>query len=166
MKRFAELGVIANCTPLWGTDYDGSFYDTYLAKLGAERMEERLYPYGDLVRSGALVTYGSDIPGVRISEIAPLTQIEAAVTRKRPGFPDDRALVPRQRVDLHDALRGYTINGAYQLRLDDIAGSLEAGKHADLTMLAKNLFGVAPEEIHSVPVKLTMMDGRITHDTR
>jgi predicted amidohydrolase YtcJ len=33
-------------------------------------------------------------------------------------------------------------------------------------MLAKNLFGVAPEEIHSVPVKLTMMDGRITHDTR
>jgi predicted amidohydrolase YtcJ len=166
VKRFAELGVIANCTPLWGTDYDGSFYDTYLAKLGAERMEERLYPYGDLVRSGALVTYGSDIPGVRISEIAPLTQIEAAVTRKRPGFPDDRALVPRQRVDLHDALRGYTINGAYQLRLDDIAGSLEAGKHADLTMLAKNLFGVAPEEIHSVPVKLTMMDGRITHDTR
>jgi predicted amidohydrolase YtcJ len=166
VKRFAELGVIANCTPLWGTDYDGSFYDTYLAKLGAERMEERLYPYGDLVRSGALVTYGSDIPGVLISEIAPLTQIEAAVTRKRPGFPDDRALVPRQRIDLHDALRGYTINGAYQLRLDDIAGSLEAGKHADLTVLAENLFGVAPEEIHSVPVKLTMMDGRITHDTR
>jgi hypothetical protein len=43
---------------------------------------------------------------------------------------------------------------------------LEAGKHADLTVLAENLFGVAPEEIHSVPVKLTMMDGRITHDTR
>jgi predicted amidohydrolase YtcJ len=83
VKRFAELGVIANCTPLWGTDYDGTFYDTYLAKLGAERMEERLYPYGDLVRSGALVTYGSDIPGVRISEIAPLTQIEAAVRPTR-----------------------------------------------------------------------------------
>jgi hypothetical protein len=33
VKRFAELGVIANCTPLWGTDYDGTFYDTYLAKL-------------------------------------------------------------------------------------------------------------------------------------
>ena len=66
VKRFAELGVIANCTLLWGTDYDGTFYDTYLAKLGADRMEERLYPYGDLVRSGALVTYGSDIPGVRI----------------------------------------------------------------------------------------------------
>ena len=79
-------------------------------------MEERLYPDGALVRSGALVTCGSEIPGVRISEIAPLTQIEAAVTRKRPGFADDRALVP--------------------------------------------------EEIHSVPVKLTMMDGRITHDTR
>ena len=63
-------------------------------------------------------------------------------------------------------LRGYPINGAYQLRLDDKAGSLEADKHADPTVLAQNLFGVSPEQIHSVPVKLTMMDGRITHDTR
>jgi predicted amidohydrolase YtcJ len=69
VKRFAELGVIANCTPLWGTDYDGQFYDIYAAKLGAERMGQRLYPYGDLVRSGAVVTYGADIPGVQLHEI-------------------------------------------------------------------------------------------------
>jgi hypothetical protein len=53
VKRLAELGVIANCTPLWGTDYDGTFHDTYLEKPGAERMEECLYPDGALVRSGA-----------------------------------------------------------------------------------------------------------------
>ncbi len=97
VKRFAQLGVIANCTPLWGTDYDGSFYDTYLAKLGAKRMDASLYPYGDLVRSGAVVTYGSDIPGVGIAEVPPLIHIEALVTRRRPGHPHDRALVPRQR---------------------------------------------------------------------
>jgi predicted amidohydrolase YtcJ len=166
VNRFAQLGVIANCTPLWGTDYDGNFYDMYTEKLGAARMEERLYPYGDLVRSGAVVTYGADIPGVQIREIPPLIQIESLLTRKRPGFPDDRALVPRQRIGLHDALRGYTINGAYALRLEDKIGSLEAGKHADITVLGENLFAVEPQDIHKVAVKMTMMDGRITHDAR
>ena len=93
-------------------------------------------------------------------------QIEAAVTRKRPGHRDDRALVERQRVDLHDALRGYTINGAFQLRLDDEVGSLEVGKRADLTVWSRNLFDVDPDDIHTVPLVLTMMDGRLTYDAR
>lgn len=164
--RYAQMGLIANCTPLWGTDYSGQYRDIYTAMLGAGRVEERLFPYGDLVRSGAVVTYGSDIPGVDIPEIPPLIQIEALLTRKRPGHPDDVPLVPRQRIGLHDALRGYTVNGAYQLRLDHRTGSLTAGKAADLTVLGADLFRVDPSEIHSVPVTLTMMDGRITHDAR
>ena len=164
--RYAQMGVIANCTPLWGTDYNGQYLDIYTTLLGADRMEERLFPYGDLVRSGATVTYGSDIPGVDIPEIPPLIQIEALLTRQRPGYPDDTPLVARQRIGLHDALRGYTANGAYQLRLEHRTGSLTAGKAADLTVLGADLFRIDPQEIHSVPVVLTMMDGRITHDAR
>lgn len=160
------MGIIANCTPLWGTDYNGQYIDIYTGLLGADRVEERLLPYGDLVRSGAVVTYGSDIPGVDIPEIPPLLQIEALVTRQRPGYPDDLPLVPRQRIGLHDALRGYTANGAYQLRLEDRTGMLKSGLAADLTVLGADLFRVAPEDIHAVPVVLTMMDGRITHDVR
>lgn len=166
IRRYAEMGIIANCTPLWGTDYNGQYRDIYTNLLGADRVEERLLPYGDLVRSGATVTYGSDIPGVDIPEIPPLIQIEALVTRTRPGHPDDRPLVARQRIGLHDALRGYTANGAYQLRLEHRTGSLTAGKAADLTVLGADLFLVDPYEIHAVPVILTMMDGRITHDAR
>lgn len=166
VPRYAALGLIANCTPLWGTDYNGLYADIYRDALGAERMEERLFPYGDLVRSGAVVTYGSDIPGVTIAEIPPLIQLEALLTRQRPGFPDDQPLVERQRIGLHDALRGYTVNGARQLMLDHRVGSLEAGKAADLVVLGEDLFGVEPQRIHAVPVVLTMMDGRITHDAR
>ena len=164
--RYAQMGIIANCTPLWGTDYNGQYRDIYTELLGAERVEERLFPYGDLMRSGAVVTYGSDIPGVDIPEIPPLIQIEALVTRKRPGHTEDEPLVARQRIGLHDALRGYTANGAYQLRIENRTGSLAAGKAADLTVLGADLFRVDPCEIHSVPVILTMMDGRITHDAR
>ena len=166
VDRYAAMGIIANCTPLWGTDYNGQYRDIYTHLLGAERIEERLFPYGDLVRSGATVTYGSDIPGVDIPEIPPLIQIEALVTRCRPGYPEDLPLVARQRIGLHDALRGYTANGAYQLRLEHRTGTLRAGLAADLTVLGADLFGVQAREIHSVPVILTMMDGRITHDAR
>lgn len=166
VPRYADLGLIANCTPLWGTNYNGLYADIYRDALGAARVEERLFPYGDLVRSGAVVTYGSDIPGVTIAEIPPLIQVEALVTRQRPGFPDDEPLVARQRIGLHDALRGYTLNGARQLLLDERTGSLEVGKAADLVVLGEDLFRVEPHAIHAVPVVLTMMDGRITHDAR
>jgi predicted amidohydrolase YtcJ len=76
------------------------------------------------------------------------------------------AAYPEQRIGLHDALRGHTINGAYQLRLEDKIGSLQAGKHADITVLDENLFDVEPQDIHAVAVRMTMMDGRITHDAR
>jgi len=162
IPRYAAMGVLANGTPLWGTDYHGQYRQIYTDLLGADRVEERVFPYGDLVRSGTVVTFGADLPGVDLNEIPPLIQIEAAVTRKRPGFPDDEPFVPRQRVSLHDALRAYTINGAYQLRMEHEIGSIEEGKRADLVVLGTDLFQVAPEEIHAVPVVLTMMDGRVT----
>jgi predicted amidohydrolase YtcJ len=121
-----------------------------------------VFPYGDLVRSGAIVTYGADLPGVDVDEVPPLIQIEAAVTRKRPGYPNDRPFVARQCVPLEEALKAYTINGAYQLRMEDRIGSIEVGKRADLVALERDLFSIDAEEIHAVGVRLTMMDGRIT----
>ena len=116
------------------------------------------------MRSGATVTFGADIPGVDVDEIPPLYHLEAAVTRKRPGFRDDPALVPRQRIDVAEAIRAYTINGAYQLRLEDKVGSIEVGKLADLIVLGADLFEVDVHDIHRVPVLLTLMDGKATHD--
>lgn len=118
------------------------------------------------MRSGATVTYGSDIPGVDIPEIRPLIQIEALLTRQRPGYPENVPLVARQRIGLHDALLGYTANGAFQLRLEHRTGTLKSGMDADLTVLGADLFRVGTHEIHDVPVVLTVMDGRITHDAR
>lgn len=164
ISRFAELGVIANVTPLWGTNYNGVYIDVYRELLGEDRVEQESMPYGDLVRSGAVVTYGADIPGVLISEIKPLMHIEAAVTRQRPGFPEDRIFVERQRIDLADALKCMTLNAAFQLRLEDQIGSLEVGKKADLVALEKNLFAIDPHDIHSTKITLTMMDGKITFD--
>ena len=163
VARFAELGVIANGTPLWGTDYRGEFYDAYPQLIGDERFRRDYLPYGSLVRSGATVTFGGDCPGVEVHEIAPLIQIEAATTRQRPGRPDDRVCGEHERIALADALRCYTINGAYALRLEHETGSLVAGKRADLVVLAANPFRVDVHAIHAIGVQHTMLGGRFTH---
>ncbi len=164
MPRFKKLGLVVNGTPLWATDYNGVDYDRYMRKLGARRFDKELLPYGDMVRSGATFTIGADLGGVDVTEIAPLLSVEAAVTRQRPGFPKDNIMVERQRMSLEDALKAYTINGAYQLRLEDQIGSIEVGKKADLVFLEKDLFKVDPYSIHSTKVKQTMMDGKVTYE--
>ena len=164
VKRFKPLGINVNGTPLWATNYNGAEIERTARMLGKQRVEERLYPYGDLIRSGANFTIGADLPGVDIDEVPPLFQLEAAVTRRRPGFPNDSVLVEHQRMTVEEAIRAYTINGAYQLRMEDKIGSIEVGKLADLVVLGKSLFEAKPEEIHRVPVLLTLMDGKARHD--
>lgn len=87
LPRFARMGIIANCTPLWGTDYNGQYRDIYTRMLGADRVEERLFPTATWFAPGGMVTYSSDIPGVDISEGPPLIHIEALLTRQRRATP-------------------------------------------------------------------------------
>lgn len=163
IPRYKKLNLIANCTPMWGTNYNGDYIESFTKALGARRVEEEIFPYGDLVRSGAIVTYGSDVPGIEIADCPPLMGLEAAVTRKRPGYPNDPVFVARQKVTLAQAIQCYTYNGAYQMRMEDQVGSIAVGKRADLVFLEKDLFKISPEAIHSTKVVHTMMDGKVTH---
>ena len=60
-------------------------------------------------------------------------------------------------------IRGYTLNGAYQLRMEDRIGSIETGKAADLTILGENLFEVDRYAIHRVRPDAVVMDGVLMH---
>ncbi|MFO1414278.1 MAG: amidohydrolase [Burkholderiales bacterium] len=163
IPRYKQLGLIANCSPMWGTNYNGNYIESFNKLLGPQRVEEEIFPYGDLVRSGAIVTYGNDAPGIEIVDSPPLMNLEAAVTRKRPGYPDDPVFVARQKVTLAQALQCYTLNGAYQMRMEDEVGSIAVGKKADLVFLEKDLFKIPADRIHSTKVMQTLMDGKVTH---
>jgi len=163
IPRYKKLKVLANCQPMWGTNYSGDYIETFNKVLGEKRVEQEIFPYGDLVRSGAIVSYGSDIPGIEIVDIPPLVNLQAAVTRKRPGYPNDLPFVERQKVTLAQALQCYTYNGAYQMQMENQIGSIDVGKRADLVFLQKNLFKIDPQEIYKTKVVQTMMDGKVTH---
>jgi predicted amidohydrolase YtcJ len=155
MPRFRELGVIANFEPFWA---NGDEYLTRLAEpaLGPKR-SRWLYPIGSLVKAGAVVSGGSDWS---VSSIAPLDGIQVAITHRDTSAPSGAPpWRPEEAVDLAAAIAMYTINAAYQLGHEGETGSIEVGKLADLVVLERNLFGVAPAEIHRVRVLRTILEG-------
>lgn len=161
VSRFGELGVVAQSTPSWYV-YD----DIALEFLGEERLRQH-YPLRSIAAGGARVTLGSDYPAswIGLDGLNPLFNIEMAMTRRPPGEPD---ATPQPLADevltLEQAIRGYTRDAAWQLRLEDEVGSLQAGKQADLVVLSDNLFELPAHRIHAARVVLTMVDGRVVHE--
>ena len=159
--RFGELGVIVQSTPTW-YEYD----EIALAYLGDERLGH-MYPLRSIAAGGARVTLGSDFPAswMGLNGLSPLYNIEMGVTRQPPGDADFLPQPPAdERITLEQALRGYTIDAAYQLGLEDLVGSIEAGKQADLVVLGNDLFGLDSYAIHRTEVRMTMVNGRIVFD--
>ena len=71
---------------------------------------------------------------------------------------------PSQRITVEEALRIYTINGAYASFEEGVKGSIEAGKLADLVVLADDPTAVEAEAIMEIPVEMTMVGGEIVHE--
>jgi len=155
IARFRELGVLANFQGLWASA------DPYITRLtepalGPER-SRWLYPVGSVYRSGAVVVGGSDWS---VSSMNPLDAIQVAVTRRGLEEGPGASWLPQECVDLSPMLAAYTINGAYLAHEEENRGSIEAGKAADLIVLDRNLFDVAPSEIHRAKVLWTLLDGK------
>lgn len=119
------------------------------------------YPFGSLVRAGATLAMGSDWP---VSTPDPLQEIQVAVTRLMPpGYPygvdTHEVFLPEERIDLPTAVAAFTMGSAFVNHLDPVTGSIERGKYADLVVVDRNLFALAPEEITSAVVELTLVEG-------
>jgi predicted amidohydrolase YtcJ len=87
--------------------------------------------------------------------------IYAAVARKTLMGTPEEGWFPEQRISVEDALKAYTINNAYATFEDDIRGSLEKGKLADITIFDRNLLTIPEDEILQAEVIHTIIDGKI-----
>ncbi len=161
LARFAELDVIAQSTPLW------ALYDTEGEQFVSEDQFNRFWRFGSLNDLGVRLTFGSDFPasGAGTLGLSPVVQIEIGHTRQNPGEPD-APVQPREseRLAIGSLVRGFTIDAAYQLRMEDEIGSIEAGKKADLVVLDRNIFEIDPYSIHETKVLMTMLDGEVVYE--
>jgi len=156
VKRFASLGVIPSIQPIHHTS-DMEFLED---RIGPERMETCASPWRSFIDAGCILPCGSDFP---IYSHNPLTGIHAAVTRQdADGFPEG-GWQARQRMTREEALRGYTIWTARAAFQEDLIGSIEGGKLADLVVLDKDIMTIEPEEILTTKVIMTMVGGKIVY---
>jgi hypothetical protein len=159
VPRFRELGVVANAQPLWAVN-EGQMLHLTIPFLGHERSTWQ-YPFGSLVRSGAVVAMGSDWS---VSSPDPIKEMHVAVNRLAPasypyGGGSDEVFLPEERIDLPTAIAGFTINAAYVNHLDDVTGSIEVGKLADLAVVDRDLFALPAGFIHEATVQATFVEG-------
>lgn len=161
--RFRQLGVIWNSTLAWKMMSPRNI--TIEKAMGEKRFAERIHRVQTPIDMGVIMNFSSDAgSGLPGAWDKPLDHIEIGHTRQALGDPTFRVQPDiNERGKIADLIRGYTINGAYMLRMEDKIGSISVGKRADLVVLGKNLFEVSPYEIHTVPIRLTMMDGKVTH---
>jgi predicted amidohydrolase YtcJ len=156
VPRFGQLGVIASMEGVHCTS-DAPYV---IARLGAKRAEEGAYVWQKLMKTGAVVTNGTDAP---VEDIDPIASYYATVSRKTK---DGTVFYPDQRMSRMEALKSYTLNGAYAAFEEGSRGSLKVGKYADVTVLSKDILTVAEDEIPTATVVYTIVGGKVRYTRR
>jgi predicted amidohydrolase YtcJ len=155
IPRFRELDVAANAQPLWAA------HEAQMDVLTIPYIGERWrwqYPFRSLRAAGAVLAMGSDWS---VSSANPIWEMHLAVERLAPAWyaGEHDVFLPEERLDLIDALAGFTVGSAYVNHLDHETGTLEVGKAADLAILDRDLFDRGAGRIMDARVLGTFIEG-------
>ena len=161
LERMKALGIIANFYLFhpwfWGDLHINNF-------IGKERAD-RMVPIKTAMKMGIVSCAHSDCPVCTPNDPVwpsnPLWGIWCAVNRKTRSGVD---IGPQEKLTPMEALRVYTINGAYSSFEEDIKGSIEPGKLADMVVLSDNPLEVDPWEIRNITVEKTIIGGDVVYE--
>ncbi|MCU7585821.1 amidohydrolase [Adlercreutzia muris] len=150
--KMAEIGMIPSIfsSHIW---YWG---DAHLRNLGPAR-GGRVSACGDAARAGLPFTLHTDTPVLRPNLLEAAWCAVNRVTKAGAQLDEDQKVTP------YEAMRAITFNGAYQYGEEDLKGTLEAGKLADLVVLDRNPLAVDPREIRDIKVLATIKEGAVIY---
>lgn len=154
-SKFKQYSLIASMQPthatsdmLWSAD-----------RVGPERIKGG-YAWQTLMHLGVHVPSGSDFP---VEDPNPLLGFYAAITRQKPDGTPPGGWFPDQRMSRAEALRSWTIEGAYAAFEEERKGSLEPGKLADFVILSGDIMTMPAGQIPQVRVVTTVAGGKIVY---
>ena len=135
-ERFLKLNLIAEVNPSQMDDDMRWIKD----RLGPVR-EKMVFPFKTFLDKGVKIIFGSDVPGNAGANFSnhPALAIHAAVHRTRRDGSPEGGWIPEQKISVHEAIKAFTINGAYGVFDENIRGSLKEGKLADITVCSVNI---------------------------
>jgi len=153
IPRFARLGVI----PAMQAIHCTSDAPWVLKRLGEKRAAEGAYVWRKLMDAGSIIPIGTDVP---VEPIDPMANFYAAVTRK---LKDGTTFFPDQKMTREEALRAYTMNGAFAGFEENLKGSLTPGKLADITVLSRDILLCPEDDIPGTEVLYTIVGGKVLY---
>ena len=151
--RIKAMGIVPAMQPAFFWE----FGDGYIRNYGRHRAD-MMFPVKSMLAMGVIVAGSSDAP---VTNYAPLFGIEQALTR---ATMDGDVCGPDERVDLTTAIRLHTWNGAYASFEENLKGSIEPSKLADLVVLGEDITRVPPTQIRHIPVAMTLVGGQVVHE--
>lgn len=154
IPRFGKLGVIASMQAIHATSDRPWAAD----RIGIERVKEGAYAWRKLLASGARIANGTDVP---VESIDPIRNFYAAVTRMDEKGQPPGGFDPEERMTREEALKSYTLDGAYATFTEKQAGSIEVDKNADFVVLSRDIMQVPEAAILGAQVEITVVAGRI-----
>jgi len=123
----------------------------------------RMYANREMWDAGIRLANHTDAPA---ATMWPWFGMEAAVTRGFPGKPEKGTMGEEHALTVEELIEAYTINVAWSLHYDDVTGSIEEGKFADMIVLNHNLLEIAETEIHKTEVQKTLFKGEVVYQSK
>jgi predicted amidohydrolase YtcJ len=156
IPRFAKLGIIPSMQP------SHAIGDLHFApsRLGMERLKGA-YAWNSFIKLGVIVPGGSDAP---VERGEPMIEFYAAVARKDIRGYSGEGWHPEEKVSRNDALKMFTIWPAYAAFEENLRGSIEVGKLADLTVLSADIMTIPEMEILKTHCLMTLIGGEIVYE--
>ncbi|MBR5488354.1 MAG: amidohydrolase family protein [Firmicutes bacterium] len=169
--RAAKLGMFID----WSTHWSGGYFGEAAQEFHGMERWNSMYNFREFMENGGLLGFSSDVFSYQEAVRAnPFFGMQTAMTKVDPVMPLDPEKYPGSvrppeaaKYTLEELLKGYTMNNAIRMRMEDKMGSLEAGKLANFIILNKDIFNVPGEEMLSVDADITYFDGqprKITSD--
>jgi hypothetical protein len=153
VHRLADPSRIADIQPRFVV----GDYPWVIERVG-DRRENYLYAWKTLLGSGVLCAGGSDAP---VEPVDPLLGIHAAVTRRSPG-DSHQGWNAKEKLSMLEAVKLFTVGGAYATNEENHKGSISRGKLADFTVYSNDLFKMEnPDELLHTEIEMTIIDGEI-----
>jgi predicted amidohydrolase YtcJ len=159
VPRFSALGVIPSVQPVFGPSYGQTIQSFFEDRMGKERAKYTNI-WRTLDQAGARLAFGTDWP---VESLNPMEGIYSAVTRKSIADKAGAAWLPEESIPVEKAVEFYTLGSAYASFEEEIKGSLQAGKLADIVVLTKDIFTIPAEDLLNTEVVYTILGGKIIY---
>ncbi|MGD9566949.1 MAG: amidohydrolase [Sedimentibacter sp.] len=153
LNRFKKLQVLAIIQPIF-IDYDMNIVKE---RVGNE-LAETSYAWQTMIDKGIHASFGTDCP---VEPFNTMPNIYSAVTRKSIIGDEKKIYLPNEKMSMYEAIKAYTIEGAYASGEENIKGTISTSKLADFIVLDKDLFNLEDEEeILNTHVIQTYVNGK------